>query len=458
MSAKVKSLYICTECGFESPRWYGKCPGCGHWNTLAEQEIVQIQSVPALSASSAHTQVSVTQLGAIDSQQEMRRHTGLSEFDRVLGGGVVDGSVVLLAGDPGIGKSTILLQVCKTFCASQTVLYVAGEESPRQIGMRAKRLGLSADSLYIAPVTDIEAVLHTVLQVKPNIVMVDSIQTMSHSALSSSCGSVVQVRECAQLLLRAAKSGGFPVFLVGHVNKDGGIAGPKVLEHMVDVVLYFEGDRQTPYRVLRAAKNRFGPTNEIGVFEMGEEGLSDVENPSRMMLVDRPVNVSGTCVACVMEGSRPILAEVQALVSKTSFGNPRRTADGFDFSRALLLIAVLEKRGGYFFGNLDVYVNIVGGLRLDEPAADLPVALALVSNLLDRPIPENLAAFGEIGLAGEVRSVVHLQARINECARLGFSKLIVPKASIRHLTAPQGVEVVPVQHILQAIAVVKPGT
>lgn len=456
MSAKAKSMYICSECAFESPRWYGKCPGCSHWNTLTEQEILPV-SAKSAPPSATRMNTIVSRLSELEHQKEDRRDTGLTELNRVLGGGLVSGSVVLLAGDPGIGKSTLLLQVCKNFCKDQTVLYVAGEESPRQINMRAGRLGLSTENLYVAPITDIEDVLHTIAHVKPDVVMVDSIQTMGHPGLASSCGSVVQVRECTQLLLRAAKAGDFPVFVVGHVNKDGGIAGPKVLEHMVDVVLYFEGNRQNPYRILRAAKNRFGSTNEIGVFEMGEQGLVDVENPSLMLLADRPQNVSGTCVACVMEGSRPILAEVQALVSKNGFGNPRRTATGFDFNRMALLIAVLEKRGGYFLGNLDAYVNIVGGLRLDEPAADLPVALALVSNLLDKPIPDDVVAFGELGLAGEVRSVVHLQARANECARLGFRRLLVPQASLNHLQMPSyhDTEIIPVKDLSQAINIMR---
>lgn len=393
-----------------------------------------------------------SKLSALEADSEIRRNTGLCELDRVLGGGVVDGSVVLLSGDPGIGKSTLLLQVCSTLCENRTVLYVAGEESPRQIKLRAGRLGVDGENLYVAAITDIENVIHTIESVKPGIVMVDSIQTMNYLAINSSSGSVAQVRECTQILMRSAKSLEIPVFIVGHVNKDGGIAGPKVLEHMVDVVLYFEGERQSTYRILRAVKNRFGSTNEIGVFEMGETGLSDVENPSLMMLSGRPVGVSGTCVACVMEGTRPILAEVQALVSKTGFGTPRRMTTGFDFNRAALLIAVLEKRGGYFFGNLDAYVNIIGGLRLDEPAADLPVALALVSNLLDKPVGENVAAFGEIGLAGEIRAVSQIQPRVNECARLGFNKLILPKTSVKGLIAPPDTELIPVSNLSQAIA------
>ena len=381
----------------------------------------------------------------------MRRKTGLAELDRVLGGGIVDGSVILLSGDPGIGKSTLLLQICQTICEGQKVLYIAGEESPRQIKMRAARLGVESDNLYIAPITDIEEVIRTINHTMPDIVMVDSIQTMHLAALTSSSGSVAQVRDCSQLLVNMAKSLEIPVFIVGHVNKDGGIAGPKVLEHMVDVVLYFEGERHSSYRILRTVKNRFGSTYEIGMFEMGERGLEDVENPSLMLLSGRPANVSGTCVACVMEGSRPILAEVQALVSKSSFSSPRRVATGFDFNRAALLIAVLEKRAGFFFGTLDVYINIIGGLRLEEPAADLPVAMALASNLMDVPVGDDVAAIGEVGLAGEIRSVSHLQARVNECARLGFTQLLVPKSAMKqNVIVPEGLEIVPVATITQA--------
>lgn len=454
MSGKIKTSFVCLECGFESPRWYGKCPACAHWNTL-EESTVQLEKPRSASYSQNRLKIAAIKLSDVDSNAEIRRDTGLRELDRVLGGGIVDGSVTLLSGDPGIGKSTLLLQVCSALCGDRTVLYIAGEESPRQIKLRAGRLGVNGENLYVAAVTDIENVIQTIEDTKPGIVMVDSIQTMNYSAISSSSGSVTQVRECTQLLMRTAKSLEVPVFIVGHVNKDGGIAGPKVLEHMVDVVLYFEGERQTSYRILRSVKNRFGSTNEIGVFEMGENGLSDVENPSLMLLSGRPVGVSGTCVACVMEGTRPILAEVQALVSKTGFSAPRRMSTGFDFNRAALLIAVIEKRGGYFFGNLDAYINIVGGLKLDEPAADLPVVLALASNLLDKPVPDNVAAFGEIGLAGEIRSVMHVQARVNECARLGFTKLILPKASMKGLTVPPDVELVPVSNLPQAIGILR---
>ncbi len=456
-TVKIKTTFICSECGFESPRWYGKCPSCARWNTLEEvsgreskSERAGSVSPPPLSAARAEAMIS--RLDDVDLSTEIRRDTGLSELDRVLGGGIVDGSVILLSGDPGIGKSTLLLQICGTVCETRKVLYVAGEESPRQIKLRAQRLGVRSANLYTAAATEIESVLGAIEHVKPDVVMVDSIQTLHCADISSSSGSVTQVRECTGQLLRAAKNGEFPVFLVGHVNKDGGIAGPKVLEHMVDVVLYFEGDKQTSSRVLRAVKNRFGSTNEIGVFEMNETGLTDVENPSLMLLSGRPVGVSGTCVACVMEGTRPILAEVQALVSKTGFGVPRRMSTGFDYNRAALLIAVLEKRGGYYFGNMDTYVNIVGGLKLDEPAADLPVALALASNLLDRPCADNVAAFGEIGLAGEIRAVANIQTRVNECARLGFTKIILPKTSVKNITSPPGAELLPVASLSQAIS------
>lgn len=443
--AKIKTAYICSSCGFETPRWYGKCPECNEWNTMEEHVIQAKASTKGAEFQSAISIADgiISQLSSIDNVEESRKLTGLKELDRVLGGGVVDGSVVLLSGDPGIGKSTLMLQICHTLCQTQTVLYIAGEESPKQIKLRADRLKVDSDNLYIASVTDIETVIHTINKAAPNVVIVDSIQTMNHSALSSATGSIVQVRECSQLLMNVAKSTGIPIFIVGHVNKDGGIAGPKVLEHMVDVVLYFEGERRESYRILRAVKNRFGSTNEIGVFEMDETGLVDVENPSAMLLASRPLNVSGTCVTCVMEGTRPILAEVQALVSKSSFGMPRRVATGFDFNRAALLIAILEKRGGYFFGNLDAYINIVGGLRLDEPAADLAVALALVSNLLDKPIGEDVVAIGEVGLGGELRSVSHIQSRVKECGRLGFKTIIIPKSSMRNIQSKnfEGIEI-----------------
>ena len=358
----------------------------------------------------------------------------------------------MLSGDPGIGKSTLLLQICQTISSGAHILYVSGEESLRQIKLRAARLGVTTQNLALSSTTDIEAVVELIRREKPDIVMVDSIQTMNLSALNSSSGSVTQVRECTQLLINLAKSMEVPVFIVGHVNKDGAIAGPKVLEHMVDAVLYFEGERNLSYRILRAIKNRYGSTNEIGVFEMGDSGLDEVSNPSQAMLEGRPENVSGTCVACVIEGSRPILAEVQALVSKSGYPSPRRMATGFDYNRLALLLAVLEKRCGYFFGTLDAYINVVGGLRLDEPAADLPVALALVSNLTDKPIPEDLIAFGEVGLAGELRAVNRVQMRIKEARRLGFQRCLLPKSSLSAINFDPGIELIGVSSLSQALS------
>lgn len=437
--AKAKTIFVCSSCGYESPKWYGKCPECGEWNSFAEevrQTAAPIKTALPLVGSAApagYDPQSISRLEEVDSQSDIRYRTGVEELDRVLGGGVVKGSLVLLGGDPGIGKSTLLLQICEFLGKNLKILYISGEESRAQVKLRAGRLGVTTENLLLGAYTDIENVVHAILQTAPDIVMVDSIQTMNLSSLSSSSGSVSQVRECTQILARVAKSQETAIFVVGHVNKDGAIAGPKVLEHIVDAVLYFEGERNLSYRILRAVKNRYGSTNEIGVFEMGDSGLRQVENPSLMLLSGRPVNVSGTCVSCVMEGSRPILAEVQALVSKTGFGTPRRMSTGFDYNRFALLIAVLEKRAGYFFGNLDAYVNVVGGLRLDEPAADLPVALALVSSLLDKPIEEGVLAFGEIGLAGEIRTVSGAEIRVMEAQRLGFHKCLLPQAVLKNL-------------------------
>ena len=410
----------------------------------------------AAQAAPVVTNLEVSTIDAISSAEENRFHTDLSELDRVLGGGIVKGSVIMLSGEPGIGKSTLLLQICKFLCQGLRVLYISGEESARQIKLRAMRLGVESPNLFLATTTDIDHVVAAIDKVHPDIAIIDSIQTMSLSDLQSSPGSVTQVRECTQRLIYTAKSADIPIFIVGHVNKDGAIAGPKVLEHMVDCVLYFEGERHLAYRILRAVKNRYGSTNEIGVFEMTDRGLTEVANPSMMMLSGRPVNVSGTCVTCLMEGSRPILAEVQALVTKTAFGNPRRTATGFDFNRMALLLAVLEKRCGYFFGSLDAYINVVGGLRLDEPASDLSVALALVSNLTDRLIPDDLIAIGEIGLAGEVRAVNHIQNRVSEAYRLGFVRCMVPRHNLSQLNTEQmpDLEVIPVSSINEACKII----
>ena len=443
MAKAAKTIYVCSQCGYESPKWYGRCPECGEWNTFSEEMRQAPAKAPSASvplgsvAPAGYNPNDIMKLEDVDSNDEVRYHTGISELDRVLGGGIVRGSLVLLGGDPGIGKSTLLLQICEYLGKEQKILYVSGEESRAQVKLRANRLGVSTENLTLASMTDIENVVHAILQTEPDIVMVDSIQTMNFAAVSSSSGSVSQVRECTQILARVAKNEEISIFLVGHVNKDGAIAGPKVLEHIVDAVLYFEGERHLSYRILRAVKNRYGSTNEIGVFEMTTEGLHQVENPSMMLLSGRPSNVSGTCVACVIEGSRPILAEVQALVSKTSFGTPRRMSTGFDYNRTALLIAVLEKRAGYFFGNLDTYINVVGGLRLDEPAADLPISLALISSLLDKPIDDDVIAFGEIGLAGEIRAISNVEARVKDSQRLVFQKCLLPKASMKNLHQEQ---------------------
>lgn len=456
---KSKSIYVCSKCGYETVKWYGRCPECGEWNSLEEDVRHQVTTSKSKgnAASSEKRNVLVTKLPDISSDDNERYQTGVGELDRVLGGGIVAGSVTLLAGDPGIGKSTLLLQICEYLCSKLEVLYVSGEESARQLKLRANRLGVHSDNLSIAATTDVENVLEAIRQLSPALVMIDSIQTMQLSGLSSSAGSVTQIRESTQVLIGIAKSMEIPLFIVGHVNKEGAIAGPKMLEHMVDAVLSIEGDKQHRYRILRAVKNRYGSTNEIGVFEMSQNGLQEVPNPSQMMLEGRPINVSGTCVACIMEGSRPLLAEVQALVSKTGFGTPRRMATGFDYNRAALLIAVLEKRGGFFFGNLDSYINVIGGLRLDEPAADLPVALALASNLLDKSVAPNIAAFGEIGLAGEIRSVGSIQQRIHESYRLGFTTCIVPKSNLKAIDKRDmpDLELIGVGDLLQAIAVIR---
>lgn len=428
---KIKSVFVCSECGYESPKWYGKCPGCSQWNTMNEEikepEKAQTAAVKRRVSSSSRP-VSVNE---ISTAEEHRYKTGYSELDRVLGGGIVKGSLILLGGDPGIGKSTILMQICSSLDSSIKILYISGEESARQIKLRANRLGVDNPNLFIMTETDIELAAENIRELKPDLVMVDSIQTMNFTELSSSPGSVTQVRECTTVLMRTAKNLEIPILIVGHVNKEGSIAGPKVLEHIVDAVLYFEGDKQLSYRILRAVKNRFGSTNEIGVFQMTDKGLVQVENPSQMLLSERPKNVSGTCVACAMEGSRPILAEIQGLATSSGYGNPRRMSTGFDYSRMSLLMAVLEKRAGYYFSGADAYINVVGGLRLDEPAVDLAVAMALVSSLRDIPVSETAVAFGEIGLAGEIRSVSHAQARVNEAIRLGFKTIVVPYYNLK---------------------------
>ncbi|MBC8611856.1 DNA repair protein RadA [uncultured Ruminococcus sp.] len=452
--AKTKEMYVCRSCGYETPKWFGKCPGCGGWNTLEMVEAAPVaEAGKKVSATATGRQSEIYRINSVDVNDEIRFHTGVSELDRVLGGGIVKGSVVLLGGDPGIGKSTLLLQICEYLGEDLKILYVSGEESVRQIKLRANRLGVNSENLFLLADTNVERIANTILAQQPDLVMVDSIQTMNIEKLQSSPGSVMQVRESTNAFLHLAKSEDIPIIIVGHVNKDGAIAGPKVLEHIVDAVLHFEGDRNQNFRILRAVKNRFGSTNEIGVFEMLDGGLQEVENPSMMLLQGRPEEASGTCVACVMEGTRPILAEVQALVCKTVYGNPRRTATGFDYNRLALILAVLEKRCGYYFSSLDAYLNVVGGLRLDEPAADLSIALALISGLRDKPISEKVLAFGEIGLTGEVRSVSNIVPRIKEAHRLGFQTCIVSKHSLRELKNinPDQIEIIGVSTIREAV-------
>ncbi len=447
---KKKSIYVCSECGWESPKWFGKCPGCGEWNTMNEE---LPNSTPLSKASSAAVS-QVLALDEISADVEKRILTGNNEFDRVLGGGIVYGSLVLVSGDPGIGKSTILLQLCEHLGKKLKVLYVSGEESANQIKMRANRLGVTTENLFILTQTDVSVIVETIKKEKPELVIIDSIQTMVYEEVGSSAGSVTQVRECTNIFMHTAKGYGVPIIIVGHVNKDGAIAGPKVLEHIVDTVLYFEGEKNYSYRILRGVKNRFGSTNEIGVFEMTGEGLKEVLNPSLMMISGRPKNTSGTCVACVMEGSRPILAEVQGLVCATGFGTPRRMSTGFDYNRMSMLLAVLEKRAGYFFNNMDAYINVVGGLKLDEPAADLTVALALVSSLKDKAVGDNILAFGEVGLAGEIRAVSNCEQRVAEAHRLGFEKCIIPFHNYKALPKQLKVnmDIIPVRTVRDAFS------
>ncbi len=452
MAVKNKTCFVCSNCGYETAKWLGKCPDCGEWNSLEEQ-IKQVETVKGKTASPLKSK-SITSycLNDIKPDTELRYKTGMSELDRVLGGGIVKGSLVLLSGDPGIGKSTLLLQICRQLGKKLKILYVSGEESYSQIKLRADRLKVTTENLFVLCETDVQAICEHISSTNPDIVIVDSIQTMNFTELNSSPGCVTQVRECSNILMRTAKSLSIPVIMVGHVNKDGNIAGPKVLEHIVDAVLYFEGERNLSFRILRAVKNRFGSTNEIGVFEMYDTGLREVENPSEMLISGRPKNTPGVCVACVMEGTRPLLAEIQGLVTSTGFGNPRRITNGFDFNRLAMLIAVLEKRAGYFFGNMDAYINIVGGMKLDEPSLDLTIVMALVSSLKDYALRDDVLAFGEVGLAGEIRGVSHCEQRIKEASRLGFNRCIIPKSNFKNISASvkKDIEVIPVRTIREA--------
>ena len=451
--AKARSVFYCTECGNETPKWVGRCPACGAWNTMVEQEAAPKARTTGRSggAKSAFHSVKALSLPEVDTTEEIRFPTGMGELDRVLGGGAVKGSLVLVGGAPGVGKSTLMLQICSSLCRDNRVLYVSGEESVRQLKLRAQRLGVSSPDLLVLSETALEDVLQSVSDESPDILIVDSIQTLYNGALDSPPGSIGQVKDCTMALMQLAKGREITVFVIGHVNKEGSIAGPKVLEHMVDCVLYFEGEQHSSCRILRAAKNRFGATNEIGVFEMSDTGLEEIENPSQMLLSGRPEGAPGTCVTCVMEGVRPVLAEIQALLATASYGNARRSTNGFDFGRAAMLLAVLEKRGGLKVSACDAYINIIGGLTLDEPAADLAAVLALASSYLDKPIAPDLAAIGEVGLTGELRAVNELDQRLSEVARLGFHRCIVPHRRSRKAAPPPGLEVVEAANIGEAI-------
>ncbi len=451
MKEKIKTVYICNNCGESFPRWMGKCSSCGEWNTMVQDEVREKKGrAPTRLSSETKTHI----LKDIDEKIKghARLSTGIAELDRVFGGGIVIGSLMLLSGEPGAGKSTLLLQICDHISSGGKVLYVSGEESVRQIKLRANRLGIYGDNIILATETSIEDICALIEGTKPVLAVIDSIQTMQSETVNSSVGSVTQVKECTARLLHVAKSNEIPVFVVGHVNKDGAIAGPKVMEHTVDTVLYFEGDRTLPYRILRAAKNRYGSTNEIGLFDMTSDGLQEVTNPSLTLLEGRPGGIGGSCVVCTMEGSRPIFAEVQALVVKSNYPSPRRTTSGFDYNRANLLLAILEKRAGYPFGALDVYINVVGGLQIDETACDLAVAMAIISGLNDKPVDQSTIFIGEMGLGGEIRPVSHIEQRITEAARLGFTKIIMPKQNSRKFKSElSDIQLVPVDMVSSAI-------
>ena len=454
MSPKAKKVFYCTQCGNETPKWQGQCSACGAWNTVVEQpaEVSRKAASPRRSVGVGRSRPQA--IRDVETTDELRFETGLGELDRVLGGGAVKGSLVLVGGAPGIGKSTLMLQICDSLCRFANVLYVSGEESQRQIKLRAERLKVRGEGLYLLSETNLEDIVESVHELKPDVLIVDSIQTMYNGDASSTPGSVGQVKECTMALMQLAKGEGITVFVIGHINKEGSLAGPKVLEHMVDCVLYFEGEEHMSHRILRAAKNRFGATNEIGVFEMGDDGLSEVPNPSEALLSGRPQDTPGTCVTCVMEGARPVLAEVQALLVPSGYGNPRRTSNGFDYNRAMLLLAVLEKRGGLMVNSCDAYLNVIGGLWVGEPAADLAAIIALASSFRDKSVPGDLAAVGEVGLTGELRSVSSLTQRLSEVQRLGFTKCLIPAQNHGKVTAPEGLQLIGVRNIREALAAI----
>ncbi|MDF0727607.1 DNA repair protein RadA [Cytobacillus sp. S13-E01] len=449
--AKKKTKFICQSCGYESAKWMGKCPGCSTWNTLVEE----IEMKPARKGAFAHSNSSVvtkpSPISSIETSSEPRVYTTISEFNRVLGGGIVRGSLVLIGGDPGIGKSTLLLQVSSQIAKNEKVLYISGEESVKQTKLRSDRLGVMSDQLYVLAETDLEYISQSIHEMNPSFVVIDSIQTIYNSEITSAPGSVSQVRECTAELMRIAKTNGIAIFIVGHVTKEGNIAGPRLLEHMVDTVLYFEGERHHSYRILRAVKNRFGSTNEMGIFEMKESGLEEVANPSEIFLEERSKGAAGSTVVASMEGTRPVLVEIQALISPTSFGNPRRMATGVDHNRVSLLMAVLEKRVGLLLQNQDAYLKVAGGIKLDEPAIDLAVAISIASSFRDQAPKPTDVVIGEVGLTGEVRRVSRIEQRVQEAAKLGFERVIIPERNIGGWTFPKGVEVIGVANVRQAL-------
>ncbi len=451
-----KKIFVCRECGSTSPKWLGKCPDCLAWDSFDEEVLEQKAKNSEINRGRIASSDKAELLSELGLPDYMRTLTGMNELDRVLGGGLVDRSAVLLSGEPGIGKSTLLLQICSELARTRKVLYVSGEESKGQLKMRAERLGIACESLYILTETDTDAILSECERIKPEVIIIDSVQTLSSYKFSSAPGSITQVREGAMTFINYAKTYGAAVFLVGHVNKEGGISGPKFLEHMVDAVLYFEGERTNSYRIIRAIKNRYGSTNEIGVFEMGDAGLVEIPNPSEVVMAERPKNTSGSCAGCVIQGTRPIITEIQSLVAKSVYPTAKRTADGFDYNRMCLLIAVLEKRMGLKFYENDIYLNVAGGLHLNEPSADLSIAMALISGITDRIISDDVIAFGEIGLSGEVRAVSHIDYRVKEAVRLGFTKIIIPKKNFqKNLKVPNGVELCGVGNIYEVLVHMK---
>ena len=448
MAKAKKSVFFCQNCGHEESKWLGQCPACKEWNTFVEEKVTSVKAGTVRDKKEAL----IVALSSVETDEDERMMTEMAELDRVLGGGIVPGSLVLVGGDPGIGKSTLLLQVCQRLAAmNKKILYISGEESLKQIKLRANRMGDFSHTLFLLCETNLDMIRNVIEQQTPDMVVIDSIQTMYNEEVGSAPGSVSQVRESTNILMQLAKGLGISIFIVGHVTKEGTVAGPRVLEHMVDTVLYFEGDRHASYRILRAVKNRFGSTNEIGVFEMQKRGLVEVENPSEFMLSGRPEHASGSVVACAMEGTRPMLMEIQALVCKSSFGMPRRTAAGLDYNRVNLLMAVLEKRAGLPLSSYDAYVNIAGGIRMNEPAADLGIVMAIASSYKNKPVSEDAIVFGEVGLSGEVRAVTMPEQRVAEAKKLGFKTCILPEVSVKGLGQVEGIEVIGVRSVNQAM-------